>query len=184
MSILDKGPGSVKLPFVYDQSEWLRVSDWDVVICMSKHKICKDLKEPRPAQICTAYRCDHCEVDAGHYTCDNLLMEKKTLCDGISHCPKAEDENCYKPCCDGIELELDGQTHYLMKKQLTEEDTDVKDSYFQVWLENDRDSSGSTINFYHYSWFGNQKFLIKKSQKVQWKFNFKRKNGYFMKVKR
>ena len=59
-------------------------------------------------------------------------MEKKTLCDGISHCPKAEDENCYKPCCDGIELELDGKTHYLMKKQLTEEDTDVKDSYFQV----------------------------------------------------
>ena len=89
-------------------------------------------KEPRPAQICTAYRCDHCEVDAGHYTCDNLLMEKRTLCDGISHCPKAEDENCYKPCCDGIELELDGKTHYLMKKQLTEEDTDVKDSYFQV----------------------------------------------------
>ena len=111
---------------------------------MSKHKICKDLKEPRPAQICTAYRCDHCEVDAGHYTCDNLLMEKKTLCDGISHCPKAEDENCYKPCCDGIELELDGQTHYLMKKQLTEEDTDVKDSYFQVWPKNNRDSSGST----------------------------------------
>lgn len=58
-------------------------------------------------------------------------MEKKTLCDGISHCPKAEDENCYKPCCDGIELELDGTTHYLMKKQLTEDDTDVKDSYFQ-----------------------------------------------------
>ena len=52
-------------------------------------------------------------------------MEKKTLCDGISHCPKAEDENCYKPCCDGIELELDGTTHYLMKKQLTEDDTDV-----------------------------------------------------------
>ena len=58
-------------------------------------------------------------------------MEKKTLCDGIAHCPRAEDENCYKPCCDGIELELDGQTHYLMKKQLTEDDTDVKDSYFQ-----------------------------------------------------
>ena len=88
-------------------------------------------------------------------------MEKKTLCDGISHCPKAEDENCYKPCCDGIELELDGTTHYLMKKQLTEDDTDVKDSYFQ-----DR-SKIPSINDPPFEIFEKTRpFLHRKSQKV------------------
>lgn len=84
-------------------------------------------------------------------------MEKKTLCDGISHCPKAEDENCYKPCCDGIELELDGTTHYLMKKQLTEDDTDVKDSYFQ-------DRSKMTLHLIIFEKVGH--FYTEKSQKV------------------
>ena len=69
------------------------------------------------AQLCVAYRCDSCAIENNTHTCGTVVYTKSQICDGKIDCPDSQaiDEDCYKPCCDGLEVTIDGKTRHFLK---------------------------------------------------------------------
>ena len=90
------------------------------------------------AQVCVAYRCDHCSITNSKFTCDEKVLSKTLLCDGTVDCDRGQDEHCYRPCCKAVQIDhANGERDFFIRNIIAEDDEiTVKDWYSDKWGKN------------------------------------------------